>query len=132
MKCAMRSMRSYFSDAPIQKWKKIADVVGPLKACPDVLANDGFSLGAEDAFGAEDELEGRVICSQKTVYQHSRQQWGDCKRTHIPFRKWRACWVRGKCATGAHKRSLNSASDRANEILVICPLPRPKNKGGQV
>ena len=100
---------------------KIEDRIRPKETISvDVLANDGHALGEEDLCGGEETLEeGRVITSQKMIYQPSKQEWGDYQRTHIPFRKWCACCAKGKCASGAHKRRLKSASDEEKEIPVI-------------
>ena len=59
----------------------------------------------------EEEGEGRVISSQKIIYQPSQQEWDDHMRTHIPFRKWCPYCVRGKCVSGAHKRSKKSEEE---------------------
>ena len=116
----MHPMRSISSEALSQQSRRLRDRIRPKEICADVLANDGYALGEEDLFGGEETLEeGRVITSQKMVYQPSKQEWDDHQRTHIPFRKWCACCAKGKCTAGAHKRSSKSASEIEDAIPVI-------------
>ena len=46
--------------------------------------------------------EGRSVTGQKRVYAPSAQEYDDHMRTHIPYRKWCECCVRGKAKNAAH------------------------------
>ena len=46
--------------------------------------------------------EGRNVMGQKRVYAPSAQEYEDHMRTHIPYRKWCECCVRGKAKNAAH------------------------------
>ena len=52
--------------------------------------------------------EGRSVVGQKRVYAPSAQEYDDHMRTHIPYRKWCECCVRGKATNVAHTSSVRS------------------------
>ena len=111
-------MRANFSQAlDLYSGCKTSQKVRPHELCYDTLANEDDAIGKE----CEDEGtgEGRVIKSQKIFCQPSRQEWDDHMRTHIPFRKWCPYCVRGKCVSGAHRRTQKSEEELEREVPVI-------------
>ena len=46
--------------------------------------------------------EGRSVMGQKRVYAPSAQEYEDHMRSHILYRKWCECCVRGKAKNAAH------------------------------
>ena len=63
--------------------------------------------------------DGRVITGQKATYQPTKEEWDEHVRAHIPFRKWCAFCVKGRCCSGAHKGIKESNEERNNEFPVI-------------
>ena len=56
----------------------------------------------------EETEEGRVILGQKRVYAPSGKEYEDHIRTHIPYRRWCECCVRGKAKNTAHTSAVRS------------------------
>ena len=84
----------------------------------DTLANEGVGH-SEDQEEGEIIEEGRQIKGQKIIYQPSKQEYDDHQRTHIPFRKWCPHCVRGKCTSGAHRRTHKTEEELEKETPVI-------------
>ena len=79
-------MRTNFSQAlDLYSGCKTSQKVRPHELCYDTLANEDDAIGKECEEEGSDE--GRVIKSQKILYQPSQQEWDDHMRTHIPLRK---------------------------------------------
>ena len=55
-----------------------------------------------------DSEESRVIIGQKRVYAPSAKEYEDHMRTHIPYRRWCECCVRGKAKNTAHTSAVRS------------------------
>ena len=92
--------------------------IRPHELCHDTLPFEDAVIGKECEADEEQE-EGRVIKSQKILYQPAHQEWDDHMRTHIPFRKWCPYCVGGKCVSGAHRRNQKTDEEIEQEIPVI-------------
>ena len=115
----MRHLRIVFSQAVGQQSPKLhLTSVRPHELYHDTLANEGNEIG-EECDAGEGQEEGRVIKSQKILYQPSQQEWDDHQRTHIPFRKWCPYCVEGKCVSGAHRRTFKTDEELEQEVPVI-------------
>ena len=89
---------------------RISHRVSPKSICNDTLANEGMdSEGMEDGPGGEPE-EGRAIPGRKMVYSPSKEERDAHMSTHIPFRSWCPCCVKGRSPTGTHKKSEKTQS----------------------
>ena len=111
-------MRTVFTWAlDLNSCCKTSPKARPRELCHDILANEDDAVGKE----CEEEGlgEGRLIKSQKILYQPSRQEWGDHMRTHVPFCKWCPYCVRGKCVRGARRRTQKSEEELEREVPVI-------------
>ena len=113
-------MRIVFSEALSLQSRKIEDMkIRPMTIMRKALDKND-TLGVGDLPGDEEILEeGRVITGQKAIYQPTKEEWDEHMRAHIPFIKWCAFCVKGKCRAGAHRRVKKSEEDKDNEIPVI-------------
>ena len=92
----------------------------------DVLANED-PMDLDEGIGREKgpasieipdievEEEGRPLKGLKSVYTPSKIEWDGHMRCHIPFRRWCPFCVKGKCKSGAHKRSSKTDEEKAKE-----------------
>ncbi len=67
----------------------------------------------------EEEEEGRTIKGAKRVYLPSKDEWDNHMRSHIPFRRWCAFCVKGRCKSGAHVQTQKSEEDLEKEVPKI-------------
>ena len=79
--------------------KRSNRTVRTVKSQKDIFANEAVGHSVDQDEEDEEMEEGRVIVSQKMIYQPSQQEWDDHQITHIPFRKWCPHCVRGKCVS---------------------------------
>ena len=100
----MHSMLPDFSQAlGLNSSKSFTHKVSPHNIC--TLADESMDSKDHEA-GPGDELEeGRAITGRKMVYQPSKEERDAHMSTHIPFRSWCPCCVKGKSPTGTHKSS---------------------------
>ncbi len=48
--------------------------------------------------------EARVVKGQQRIVKPGKEEWENHMRTHIPYRKWCPCCVKGKRKAGMHSK----------------------------